>query len=160
MRVYISGKIGEEVISAYTLQKFAKAEQMLKSKGYEVFNPTKSGLGAHAESLAMKNGTTFWEEIVILDLEELKKCSAIYMLEDWKKSDGAQTEYYYARGAGKKMFFQNRIHGCEYLDHILSESWKKCRPLMLPEEGEDEWDCSFRFEKKHIDEVWIPIENK
>ena len=147
MRVYISGKIGEEVISAYTLQKFAKAEQMLKSKGYEVFNPTKSGLGAHAESLAMKNGTTFWEEIVILDLEELKKCSAIYMLEDWKKSDGAQTEYYYARGAGKKMFFQNRIHGCEYLDHILSESWKKCRPLMLPEEGEDEWDCSFRFEK-------------
>ena len=113
MRVYISGKIGEEVISAYTLQKFAKAEQMLKSKGYEVFNPTKSGLGAHAESLAMKNGTTFWEEIVILDLEELKKCSAIYMLEDWKKSDGAQTEYYYARGAGKKMFFQNRIHGCE-----------------------------------------------
>ena len=39
MKVYISGKIGEEVISEATRQKFAKAEEMLKAKGYEVFNP-------------------------------------------------------------------------------------------------------------------------
>lgn len=34
MKFYISGKIGEE-----NRQKFARAEEMLKAKGYEVFNP-------------------------------------------------------------------------------------------------------------------------
>lgn len=38
MRVYISGKIGEEVISDATRQKFAKAEKMLQDRGYDVFN--------------------------------------------------------------------------------------------------------------------------
>lgn len=157
MRVYISGKIGKKSPSQETLAKFKGAEDMLKGKGYDVFNPTKSGLGAHAESLAMKNGTTFWEEIVILDLAELKKCDAIYLLEDWKKSDGAQSEYYYARGARKAMFFQNRIQAYEHLDHILAESWKTGRPLMLPDEGENEWDCAERFHNKHIEEVWLPL---
>lgn len=32
MLIYISGKIGEEVISEATRQKFAKAEEMLKAK--------------------------------------------------------------------------------------------------------------------------------
>ena len=39
MKVYISGRIGEEVISEETRQRFAKAEEMLKAKGYETFNP-------------------------------------------------------------------------------------------------------------------------
>jgi len=157
MKIYICGKIGEDRPSPATLAKFKKAEDMLKSKGHDVFKPTRSGLGAHAESLAMKNGTTFWDEILILDLAELKKCDAIYVLEDWKKSDGAQAEYYYARGAGKGMFFQDRIHACAHLDHILAESWATGKPLMLPREDEDDWDCSLRFEKKHIEEVWLPL---
>lgn len=33
MKVYISGRIGEEVISDETRQRFAKAEEMLKAKG-------------------------------------------------------------------------------------------------------------------------------
>jgi hypothetical protein len=40
MKVYISGKIGEEVISDATRQKFVRAEKMLEAKGYDVFNPT------------------------------------------------------------------------------------------------------------------------
>ena len=39
-KVYISGKIGEEVLSEATRQKFASAEKFLKAKGYKVFNPT------------------------------------------------------------------------------------------------------------------------
>ena len=70
MKVYISGKIGEEVLSEATRQKFAKAEQMLKAKGFETFNPTTSGLGAHAESLAKAADykTTFYQEILLCDL--------------------------------------------------------------------------------------------
>jgi len=40
MRFYISGKIGEEVISEATRRKFAAVEAMLQAKGYETFNPT------------------------------------------------------------------------------------------------------------------------
>ena len=53
-KVYISGKIGEEVLSDATREKFARAEDMLRSKGYDVFNPTTSGLGKAAEKAAEK----------------------------------------------------------------------------------------------------------
>lgn len=157
MRFYISGKIGEEKPSRDTLAKFKKAEDMLKSNGHDVFNPTNSGLGAHAESLAMKNGTTFWEEIVILDIAELKKCDAIYLLDDWVISDGAQSEYYYAKGAGKEIIFQNPWHATLYLEDILRESRIAGHPLMVPDEGESVSDCQKRFVRKHIGEVWIPL---
>ena len=52
MKFYISGKIGENAPSKETLAKFKEAEEFLKEKGHEVFNPTTSGLGLHAESLA------------------------------------------------------------------------------------------------------------
>ena len=55
-KIYISGKIGEEVLSDETRKKFAKAEKMLRSKGYDVFNPTTSGFGATAEAFAKVNG--------------------------------------------------------------------------------------------------------
>lgn len=44
MKFYVCGKIGKDNPSPGTLAKFKKAEDMLKSKGYEVFNPTTSGL--------------------------------------------------------------------------------------------------------------------
>ena len=40
MRFYICGKIGEEKPSTETLAKFKEAEDMLKGRGHEVFNPT------------------------------------------------------------------------------------------------------------------------
>ena len=50
MRVYISGKIGEEVLSEATRQKFARAEELLQARGFETFNPTTSGLGKGAKA--------------------------------------------------------------------------------------------------------------
>lgn len=108
MRVYISGKIGEEVLSEATRQKFAKAEQMLKAKGFETFNPTTSGLGAHAESLvkAADYKTTFYQEILLCDLVQLAQCDAIYMLADWSKSNGANVELDFAVATGKGRFWE------------------------------------------------------
>ena len=54
MRVYISGKIGEYTPSAEVLDKFARAEKMLKAKGYATFNPTTSGFGKMADLLVEK----------------------------------------------------------------------------------------------------------
>lgn len=72
MKVYISGKIGEEILSEATRQKFAKAESYLRDWGFDVFNPTTSGLGELAERMAKEKGTDFYTEIMELDLEQLR----------------------------------------------------------------------------------------
>ena len=92
MKVYISGKIGEEVLSDATREKFAKAERELREWGFDVFNPTTSGLGTRAEELAKERRTDFYTEIMKLDLDELRGCNAIYLLNDWMLSPGAQVE--------------------------------------------------------------------
>lgn len=106
MRVYISGKIGEEVLSDATREKFAKAEEYLKGWDFEVFNPTTSGLGARAEELAKENGTDFYTEIMKLDLAELAWCDAIYMLTDWTDSPGAKVEMARAKELGLAVWYE------------------------------------------------------
>ena len=107
MKVYISGKIGEEVLSAATREKFAKAEAELRSWDFDVFNPTTSGLGKVAEERARQNGTDFYTEIMKLDLEELSKCDAIYLLNDWEDSPGARKELAFAREHNISVWCEN-----------------------------------------------------
>ena len=157
MRVYISGKIGEAVPSRETLAKFKKAEDQLRGSGFEVFNPTTSGLGQHAESLAQKNGSTFWEEIVLLDLEELKRCDAIYMLEDFHSSDGALSEYWYAQGAGKSTLFECYGHAEEWIVKKYRKLCGQGLPPLQRENGENDNDVMRRYIRKNIDKIWLPI---
>ena len=107
MKVYISGKIGEEVLSEATREKFAKAEAYLKGWDFEVFNPTTSGLGERAEELAKVNGTDFYKEIMKLDLAELEKCDAIYLLSDWIDSPGAKKELSRAEELGLAIWYES-----------------------------------------------------
>ncbi|MDY5183275.1 MAG: DUF4406 domain-containing protein [Prevotella sp.] len=102
-KVYISGKIGEEVLSEATREKFAKAEKWLKAQGYDVFNPTTSGLGTAAERAAKKYATTFYKEILLLDIVALQQCDIICLLPDWCNSPGAQAELYFAKAIGLKV---------------------------------------------------------
>lgn len=106
MKFYICGKIGEDRPSPATLAKFKKAEDMLKSKGYEVFNPTTSGLGRHAESLAQAADyeTSFYQEILLLDLVQLSQCDAVLVLPDWHRSPGAKVEMMLAMALHKPIY--------------------------------------------------------
>ncbi len=104
-KVYIAGKIGEDYPSETTLRKFERAEQFIQSRGYETFNPTRSGLGAEAEALAKLNGTDFYREIMLLDLRELAKCDAICMLPDWRKSLGAKVEFCFAQAIDLEIMY-------------------------------------------------------
>ncbi|GAY28491.1 MULTISPECIES: DUF4406 domain-containing protein [Prevotellaceae] len=106
-KVYIAGKIGKEFPSEATFIKFEKAERQLLSKGYETFNPTNSSLGATADALAKLNGTDFYREIMLLDLQELAKCDAICMLPDWIESPGAEVEFRFAKAIGLEIMYKN-----------------------------------------------------
>ena len=110
MKVYISGKIGDDIPSQETLAKFRKAEEILKSEGHTVFNPTTSGLGVVADKRvrnATKRGdrTTWYAKILKLDIAKLSFCDAIYMLPDWSESPGATVELEFAKALRMTIIF-------------------------------------------------------
>ena len=116
MTVYISGKIGEEVISEATRQKFAKAQKELESKGHEVFNPTSEewqnhlmhGYGADIQQRIAPPGGPIskYAYFLLRDLMVLATKDAIYMLKDWTESHGAMTERDFALANGKQVIYE------------------------------------------------------
>ena len=81
-RVYISGKITG---TTDFMERFARAEEKLKSEGYAVLNP------AYANSYMPEDST--WEEYMKVSMVLLQMADAIYMLNGWEDSKGAKQEY-------------------------------------------------------------------
>lgn len=90
-RIYISGPITG--IENYW-DKFKDAEVELVEKGYKVINPA-------CIDDVMQGGT--WEEYMKVDMCLLSMCDAIYMLDGWETSCGANREYGYAMGKGMEI---------------------------------------------------------
>ena len=136
MRIYISGKIGEEVISEAPREKFARAERMLEKHFNTEFdmivNPA-----SEAFQDAMKQAFEWRElrrnlpDILLFDLQWLRTCDAIYMLADWTESDGANVELDFARATKKRIFW----------------------------EREEDAQC-FYGDDETAEEVWLPIDEK
>lgn len=160
-RVYISGKIGEEVISEATRQKFAKAEEMLRAKGYdEVFNPASdewqeflSMNWSAAYPLAVMDKYTY---ILLKDLQKMAKYDTVYFLDDWKKSPGATSEYYYAKATGKRMFFEDRHDACEYLVQRMYDELNAEGKTLEYDGVQDRNDIEIAYFTKRLDEAWLP----
>lgn len=154
MKVYISGKIGEEVISDATRQKFARAEKMLRAKGYEVTNPT-SDKCQILVWLSMKDEEKrgykgdFHSFALITNLVSIwRDCDAVYFLEDWENSPGAQAEHSFAMATGKKILFASR----EQAVHHLEEEWRKANKAMNMRTPRH------KYVDLHLHELWLPIE--
>lgn len=137
MKVYISGKIGEEVISEATRQKFEKAGKMLLEKGYEVVDPAcekyqremEEELGEKERNwIAAGMGKRFdrYSSILLFDLHILEQCDAVYFLEDWDRSDGANTEHSFAMATRKKLLWESRADAaifCDYGKETPEDVW-------------------------------------
>ena len=93
VKVFISGKITGEPIEECCF-KFREACEYL--------------YGERVNPLRLK-GIYFGishEEAMEICLKELKTCSHIYMLKDWKESKGAKIERQFALGNGIKIIYQ------------------------------------------------------
>ena len=86
MRIYLSGKITGREKEDYTKQ-FARAESFYKTGGFDVINPVKIG-----EEILKQNPSATWEDFMQKDLEALKTCTHIALLEGWEESKGAKME--------------------------------------------------------------------
>ena len=85
MKIYISGAItGTDDY----MERFAKAEKELTENGYSAINPAKVN--------AQLPEDTTYEEYMKMSFCMLDTCDAIYMLNGWSKSCGANRELGYA----------------------------------------------------------------
>ena len=109
MKVYISGKIGEEVVSEATRRRFERAQKMLEAKGYETVNPASEEYQRQLTQLL--NGVSLGRmyahqkfnrlaEIMRIDFERMTVCDAAYMLSGWQLSRGASLECDFAEYVG------------------------------------------------------------
>lgn len=88
MKIYIAGAITN---NPFYKEQFAEAENNLTAQGHQVINPT-------------KNPGTSYKDYIDTGLFELMKCDAIFLLDGWEKSDGANLEYLYAVTTGMDIY--------------------------------------------------------
>lgn len=96
-RIYISGAITND--TDYKAH-FFRANNDLLSDGYQsIINP------ALVNSMLPKDFTH--EEYMKVCIAMLECCDAIYMLDGWKNSKGANIEYQYAKDNGLDIYYES-----------------------------------------------------
>jgi hypothetical protein len=109
-KIYISGKMGEKVLSQATKEKFARAEEKLRGEGWSyVQNPASDDFQRSLyDYISYRNGRRTPEaDIMLFDIGLLAECDAIYMLRDWRESPGATAEHYFAKAIGIKIIYED-----------------------------------------------------
>ena len=94
MKVYISGQITGIENEAPGL--FEAGEKEMIERGFEVINPMKI---EHNHDLS-------WLNYMRVDIIALMDCDAIYMLRNWKYSNGARIEWKLALDLGLKIYYE------------------------------------------------------
>ena len=81
MKIYISGRITG--IEEEALELFEKAEKELQAQGFDTVNPM----------TLPHNHDKSWRSYMREDVKALCDCDTIYMLSNWKLSNGAIIEH-------------------------------------------------------------------
>ena len=95
MKIYISGAITG---TTDFMERFAKAEKELTTNGWSVVNPAKVNAQLPID--------TTYEEYMKMCFCMLDMCIAIYMLDGFEKSCGANREYGYAMAKDMIIMFE------------------------------------------------------
>lgn len=98
-RAFISGAItGTEDY----MERFERAETLLKDAGYAPINPT-------TFSKPLLYAEYAWDEFMNITLLLLKQSDVILMLNGWEKSRGARVEYSFAESHNMKVLYEKDL---------------------------------------------------
>lgn len=122
-KVYLSGRMSgleEEEFKAI----FKRAEEELVEKGYDVVNP------CEIDYIPEEYGGQ-----LLIALGELAKCDAIYLLENWKESNGARCEYWFAKGMGLEImsYYGDVDEEVQELESLIETANDRLTELMSDE---------------------------
>ena len=95
-KVYISGAITG--IENYE-ELFNKAEEILKTNGFDVVNPVK----------IEHNHDNTWNSFMRVDLKAMLDCDSIYMLSNYKSSKGANIELNLAKELDFEIIYESEL---------------------------------------------------
>lgn len=95
MIVFISGKM--RGLAGLGRARFNTAEQWLIGRGHTVLNPAKLPVGMPEE------------KYMPICLAMLEAADAIYMLDNWTSSEGANVEHAYAKLQGKQILYEDQV---------------------------------------------------
>ena len=106
-RIYLAGRItGRKYKSVYA--EFTAAKQFLLAQGFdEVINPCEIIIPG-----------TSWTDCMLILLPYLATCNFIALLPNYQPSNGAMTEYYFARG----MESEGKIKAIIHIDVQIKKS--------------------------------------
>jgi hypothetical protein len=111
LTVYVAGPM--RGYPFYNFPAFDAAKQMLERLGMRVvspadhdrelgFNPTADmDVSKHPEKNVLDIG-----EVLLWDLQQVKECDMLFMLNGWDKSQGARLEHDLGRALGKDFMFE------------------------------------------------------
>jgi hypothetical protein len=98
MKIYIAGQFtGIKYGQAY--ENFAKAEKDIKETGHEAINPLKI-ISEHAR----------WEQAMRESIKLMLDCQGIFLLDNWKESEGAKIEFELACRLKFDIFYERDLH--------------------------------------------------
>lgn len=108
MKIYIAGPI--TVDKDHYQEHFRKAEEYLKSLNWEVINPA---LEEYDDCFYKETGEKdkwtpkAWLFYIKRDMDLVSQCDAIYMLEGWEQSPGANVEHITAKKFNLAIYYEN-----------------------------------------------------
>jgi nucleoside 2-deoxyribosyltransferase len=115
--IYVSGKYTNGIISKNIDDAEAVAVQLMRN-GFDVICPHKN------TAFYEKYEDIPYEKYIEMDLNILERCDVIYMMDNWKESNGAKIEMQYAMDKGMPVIFGENHNIEEFTVEAYDSSMK------------------------------------
>jgi nucleoside 2-deoxyribosyltransferase len=109
-KIYIAGKVTGLSVEQY-LRKFAEAQSAIEDLGFEAINPI----------AVVNNSECDWQTAMKKCIAAMMQCDAVFLLENYHKSEGAMIEFNLCLDIGM-MYFKD-------LEQL--EKWSNAQPTPL-----------------------------
>lgn len=103
--IYVAGPMRGH--SDYNYPSFDRQARMLHMQGWDVINPAELDRTASIDAREVDYNSEFLRDALKRDMVAIcEKCTAIYMMSGWEKSQGAQAELRLSKALGLDIYYE------------------------------------------------------